>query len=272
MQVFINSKFIDKEYVSMNPFTDGFMYGYGVFETVKVYDKHIIFIEEHVQRLNDSLRFLRLNLDYSVESITNICTKLIESNCIVNGYIKIMCSGGTLNKTDILIFTGNKYYDKQYQNGFKLCLASSKRNEFSELCFIKSMNYAENIIQNRTANENGFDEAVFLNTKDIVSEGCISNIFWIKGDQVFTPSIGCGLLPGIARQKTIELCEENNISIIVGEFFLEEIKDADEIFLTNSLMDIMPVSAFESKTFDIKKYKLTNILMEKYKIRYMNFK
>ncbi len=271
MQVFINSKFMDDDKVSITPFTDGFMYGYGVFETIKIYDKHILFIAEHIQRLNDSLRFLRLNLDYNIDQIKNICTKLIESNCIVNGFVKIVCSKEAADNTNILIYTGNKYYDKQYQNGFKLCLASFKRNESSELCFIKSMNYTESIIQNRLAIERGFDEAVFLNTKNIVSECCISNIFWVKRDRVFTPSIECGLLPGIARQKAIELCEENKIPIVIGEFSLEEMKNADEIFLTNSLMDIMPVCVFEDKLFDIKKYKLTDELMKKYKIRYMRF-
>lgn len=270
MQIFINSEYMDENKALISPFSAGFMHGYGVFETIKVYGKKLIFIQEHVQRLNDSLDLLYLELNYNIDELIDICAKLINENSVTNGFVKIMCSKGAAGKTDVIIYTGNKNYENKYQTGFKICAANPKRNEHSELCYIKSMNYFENIIQKETAKKYGYDEAIFLNTRNHVSEGCISNIFWVKEKRVFTPAVQCGILPGIARQKTIELCKEIGIPVVTGEFCLDELKNADEIFVTNSLMDIMPVCIFGNRTFDIKKYHLTNDLMQKYKMRYMN--
>jgi len=271
MQVFINSCFTDEDKAFISPLSPGFLYGYGVFETIKVYEKRVMFLEEHYQRLTDSLAVMNQRMPYRFAEIAGICEKLLERNSLTNGFLKIICSKGAVGKTDTILLTGKKCYGQEYESGFKLCLASTRRNEFSKLCSIKSLNYAENIIEREAAYDHGFDEALFLNTKGNVCEGCISNIFWVKENQLFTPTVACGLLPGIARKKVLELCDSMGIPVFIGEFSLDEIKSADEIFLTNSLMDIMPVSAFENRQFHIKEWHMVHELINRYRLLYYQF-
>jgi branched-subunit amino acid aminotransferase/4-amino-4-deoxychorismate lyase len=267
MITFVNSVFLDEKDAAVNPMTGGFMYGLGVFETIKVKNGKIIFPAEHWQRLTESLTVLNLSTAYEFEKIESICTELISANAVENGYIKIMCAQEDDGKAGMVIHTGSKVYKAEYERGFKVCMAASPKNELSSFSFIKSMNYAENIIQRQAAAVQGFDEALFVNTKGDVCECCTSNIFWIKDKTVFTPAVECGLLPGIVRGKVLALLQDIGIPFVEGKFRPGEIETADEIFLTNSLMDILPVSMFCDKIFDVAKPGLINRLMEAYKRR-----
>ena len=92
---------------------------------------------------------------------------------------------------------------------------------------------------------------IFLNTKGQLAEGSLSNLFFIKAGTVYTPADDCGLLPGIMRDKVLDLLKENLISCEQGCFSLEQLLDADEVFVTNSLMEIMPVHTIDEKTFKV---------------------
>ena len=268
MKVFINGEFTDEDRVFISPFSPGFMYGYGVFETIKVFRGRAVFLKEHYDRLMCGIKFLKIHAHLELQDIYDTCDRLICENSLENGFVKVMCAKGSGESADIIMHTGKKVYADEYERGFRLCLAGSMRNEHSKLCTLKSMNYAENIMQREIASELGFEEAVFLNTRGHVSEGCISNVFWVKCNSVYTPSIDCGILPGIAREKVIELCSREGIEIIEGGFCIEDIKNADEIFITNSLMDIMPVSRFEGSKFNIEDMDITRRLIELYRLKY----
>jgi len=259
---------MDENEASINPLSVGFMYGYGAFETIKVHECRIIFFEEHYQRLKKSLERMRLDFDLSFQELKQVCTTIIGGNDIKNGFVKVMCSRAKTDKTDVIIYTGSKNYENKYREGLRLCLADGRRNEFSKLNSIKSLNFAENMMQKEKAVEKGFDEAVFLNTQGHTSEGCITNIFWVKGRRFFTPSIECGILSGIVRQKVIQLCEEEGLQISIGEYNFDDLESAEEIFLTNSLMEIMPVSSFVDRQFVIGELSMVNDLMQRYKLKY----
>ena len=124
--------------------------------------------------------------------------------------------------------------------------------------------YIENLIENKKAKEKGFNEVIFLNTDNFMAEGSVSNIFWIKDGEVFTPSVDCGLLPGIVREKVI-LCS-NNIGLKVneGKFSEEELIKSDEVFITNSIMDIMPVSSILNNEYSINENNITKSIIESY--------
>lgn len=107
---------------------------------------------------------------------------MLELNGVSEGFVKVVCSKPTPKKqahqeADILILTGTKTYKEEYATGLKVCLADARRNEFSKIVGIKSMNYTENILEKEAAVQKGFDEALFLNTQGQVAEGCVSNVF-----------------------------------------------------------------------------------------------
>ncbi len=143
-------------------------------------------------------------------------------------------------------------------------ISEFKRNPSSILSGIKSVNYLENIYALREAKKLGSHEVLFLDYKNYVSEGATSNIFFIKDKIIYTPTKECGLLQGIIRRKVIDIIETNkNLQLKQGFFSLKKLLEADEVFLTNSIMGIMPVSKIKHTTYDLKKNHITNLLIEK---------
>jgi branched-subunit amino acid aminotransferase/4-amino-4-deoxychorismate lyase len=158
----------------------------------------------------------------------------------------------------------NKYTPEKYEKGFNICIASAKRNPYSKLTYIKSNNYLENILEKDTATKNGYNETIFLNTSDNISEGTYTNIFFVRDNTVYTPSISCGILPGIMRDKVISLINRLSIKLEIGQFNKDDLLEADEIFLTNSLMEIMPVWKLENKIFDLANNTITKLLRKEF--------
>ncbi|MFY9903004.1 MAG: aminotransferase class IV [Trichococcus sp.] len=261
MQVFLNDVYLEEDAALISPLSPGFMYGYGVFETIRISRKQALFLDQHYRRMVQALSVLGMICPYQETELQPIIEKLLELNGVSEGFVKVVCSKPTSKKqshqeADILIQTGTKTYKEEYATGLKVCLADARRNEFSKIVTIKSMNYTENILEKEAATKKGFDEAVFLNTHDHVAEGCVSNVFWVKDGVVYTPSMNCGILEGTARARVIKKCAEFQIPVQEGVYSFAELLSADELFLTNALMDIMPVSLLEDKNFDIGAYQV----------------
>lgn len=261
MKVFLNDAYFEEDAALISPLSPGFLYGYGVFETIRVSGKQALFLDQHYTRMVQALSVLGMTCHYQETELQPIIEKLLELNGVSDGFVKIVCSKSTSKKqshqeADILILTGTKTYKEEYATGLKVCLADARRNEFSKIVGIKSMNYTENILEKEAAVQKGFDEALFLNTQSQVAEGCVSNVFWVKDGIVYTPSLHCGILEGTARARVIKKCAAFQIPVQEGAYGLEELLSADELFLTNALMDIMPVSLLEGNNFDIEAYQV----------------
>ncbi len=264
MLMYLNSEYVEEGRAAISPLSPGFFDGFGVYETVKVYSGRVIFIEEHFRRFQAALDIFGLAPDLGTEGIAVICERLVAANGITTGYVKFSCSKSAAGGDDLIVFTGSKHYEGRYEKGFSLCLADAVRDEKAMLTGIKSLNHAENRLQLHKAESAGYGEALFLNTAGMVSEGSRSNIFWIKDASVFTPSAECGLLPGIVRHKTIDICREAGIRVCTGTYGPDAVRDADEVFLTSSLMGIMPVNAFGSKRYGGPGWGMTGDLMRHY--------
>ena len=257
----------DESKEGIYPLSYGVAYGFGLFETIKVHNKKLIFLEEHVKRLTNSCNRINTSFSYKLKDIERYSNALINSNLIVNGALKLLYIKNK-DKFDLVISINDKTYSKKdYLNGFSLSFTNFKKNPYSLLTYLKSNNYMENLLARNEALNKGYDEVLFLNVHDKICEGAISNIFFIKENIVFTPSNSCGILEGIARNKVISLCNKFKIKIVIGEFSVSELIKADEVFVTNSLMDIMPVSKIENITYHNRE--MTNKLaIEYYKYFY----
>jgi branched-subunit amino acid aminotransferase/4-amino-4-deoxychorismate lyase len=239
----------------------GFQHGFGAFETIKVRRGRPVFLADHQKRLQEALDTLQLAPAADLAALADQCALLLQMNGLSDGLIKLICCRNRQGETDMILLTGRKVYASEYERGLRVCLASGRRNEFSRLSRIKSLNYAENILEKEAAVRQGFAEAIFLNTRGFLCEGCTSNLFWIRDGHVLSPDLTCGLLPGIARRKVIDLCHRLGRPVTLGEFPLIDLQQADEIFLTNALMDIMPVSALAGRNFAPAEQPITRSLM-----------
>lgn len=215
---------------------EGILFGRGVFETIQ-WDKNPIFLKEHLERMKASMKLLGLE-----ELEEDVLTNFLEKQNIVDKVVKILVTP----KNIIITKRKNQYRNTDYQNGFTLRLSKVIRNSTSNLCYIKSINYIENIIEKNNAMENGYNDAIFLNEKEMITETSCANIFIIKNNIIQTPNVGSGLLSGIVREFIISKfrVEELNLSI-------DDIKSADEVFITNSIVGVMPVVKIDNTTFNI---------------------
>lgn len=226
----------------------GYFFGRGVFETILVKRKPV-FLKEHIERLNKGIRVLELGDEILLEDILNIIDKYSIKNCV----LKIAVS----EKNIVIETRDNKYKTGDYLKGFYLKISNINRNSKSKLTYIKSTNYLDNILQREEALKNGYDEVLFLNEKGFVAEGSVSNIFLIKENKIYTPKVESGLLPGVVRKFIID-----EFNVIEKEIIIEDLFNADEIFITNSLLGVMGISKLEDKI--LSKNKITIGIREKY--------
>lgn len=208
---------------------NGYSFGAGLFETVKVINKKPMFLEKHLKRLNNSLEVL--NINKYIER--DIIYSYIESEKEENYAIKIMVS----DSNTIITKRPDNYININRDIGYRISVSKVLRNSTSLMTYHKTFNYYENIIEKKKAKENGFDEVIFLNEKGEVSEGAVSNIFFIKDNEIYTPKVSSGLLNGTMREYIIE-----NYNVREKDICQKDLKDFDSAFISNSLMGIIPVS------------------------------
>lgn len=220
-------------------FDDGYQYGLGAFETMAIYKKEPLFINEHLERLNKTLLFLGITRIVTKEDIQPLLAK--EA---MNYYaIKLLVS----EKNMIVKEREIPYNKMHYSKGFDMKFSEIRRNHTSPFVFHKTLNYGECIMEKRIAQKMKLDEMIFLNLNDEICEGTTCNIFFVKNNHIFTPKLSCGLLPGIIRSY---ICKTFDVSEVIIK--PSQVSDFDECFVTNSLMGIMPVHSIAEKVFEKK--------------------
>lgn len=231
----------------------GLLYGDGLFETMRIYAARPLLLERHLQRLQEGAAFLNIPLP-GLWELTAAVKQVIRANAVQEGSLRLTLTGGKgrralwprpqKEKPTLLITVRNTipYPDHLYRRGCKAVLVGFPRNEASPLVKIKSLNFMENMLGKREAARQGSDEGLFLNTRGELTEGTTSNLFLFDGKTLLTPAIRCGLLPGITRGAVLRLAQEK-MGIPAEERVLrsEDFEQAEETFLTASIMEIMPL-------------------------------
>lgn len=263
MYIYYNDRLIEE--AVLQPISQGFQFGYGVFETILLAKGVPCFADAHLQRLQKGCHRLGLELRLDAEAICNQAMQLVEVLNISEGRLKLICFRDADGDSTIMTLAPYHLEEAHRQKGFSLAVSSIKRNPYSPLCSLKSLNYAENILAKEEAKAQGYDEAFFLNIHDKLCEGAVSNIFWVRGNRIFTPEPDSGILEGITRSQIIEICRQLKIELEQGNYDLDELSRAEEVFVTNSLMGIMPVSKVDNIIYNIADYKITEKLYNEYK-------
>ena len=251
--VYINGLFwtIDKANISV--LDRGFTYGDGLFETMRVYSGKIFRLEHHLDRLFQSARSILIELPITRNEIRSAIYAAIKLNGLSNSIVRLTVTRGELDSgvnvdyssppTIVILVKPVKAISKKtYKEGIgiKLYKKSAIRTQGISNK-IKSCNYLSNIILRENALKENFFEAILLDHNHNVTEGTISNIFIIKNNQLKTPITNEFVLSGIIRQAILDLCLENNIPFKEDLITERELYEADELFLTNSAIEILPV-------------------------------
>ena len=223
--IYFNNEFTVDESIANNM---GFNYGIGCFETLMGIGRKVIFLEEHLKRLKNSKEYLGIAREYNWYGIIGELIRFENISETDEYSLKIL-----VTDKDIMIVL-KRIKLRVEPLGIKVkIIREFYQNEFG---FIKSTNYAVNIMAKQNIKKDGFYEGIFKNRCNVVTEGTISNLFFTKKDKLYTPALRLNILPGIVRQKVIEIANKRGVKVEEGEYNEEEILGADSIFITNSLM------------------------------------
>lgn len=264
--VFLNGKFLSPREAKVSVFEPGVLYGWGLFETMRSYRDRIVYLNQHLKRIKDSCRLIRMGFPYSTGKLKGIIQKAVRLSGQRDAYVRL-----TLSKHDTgthALITVKKYKPysfKKYKQGFRACVSKFRQNENSFFARIKTTSYILYRLAHLEAEKRGFDEAIILNNRGNITEASRSNIFLVKNKEVFTPRLECGCLNGITRRVIFDLAKKHNVKIYEGRFSLWDLYEADEAFLTNSLMGIMPLTRLEKNPIaEGRPGNLTKFFIKKY--------
>ena len=279
--VYLNGKLVPRSEARLSPFDRGFLYGYGLFETMRAYNGHIFRLDSHLTRLRCSAESIGLtHNDLTTEEgkqrLKAACAATLEANELGDARVRLTVSAGEDNMMadayaspmPTVLITA-RHLDplppEKYRTGFRAALSFLRRNSQSPLSRLKSTCYLENILARDTARASGYDEAIFLNEQGNLAEGSTTNIFLVNNGELITPSFESGILPGITREVVLEIARAASIKACERCVEASELADADEAFATNSIVEIMPVTRFEGKAVGAgKPGQLTKELMTAY--------
>lgn len=238
------------------------LYGKGIFTTISVVLGSPFLWQKHWQRLSSNAETVGIDLTNYTESI--VAEKLassIEENRIINGRARItffderpssIWPGESSNSTTLSILTGDV---RDTPDNFKITISPYPVNSLSPLAGVKSCNYLENLMASDEAKTRGSHEAIRVNERGRITSGCMSNVFWLKGKSLYTPSLTTGCLPGTTREFVIE-----NIDCKEVEADLDVLNDADAIFLTSAGLGVTQIEEFDSKSFPKTDHPILDVL------------
>lgn len=252
MYMYMNGKFILETEAKISPFDHGFLYGLGVFETFRIYDGHSFLVDDHFQRLERSVKQLNIILKLTRVELTLIISRLLSLNQLKDAYVRLNVSAGeapiglqteAFTSPTIIVFI--KPISEPLPKVKRAMLLKTPRNTPEGLERLKSHHYLNSILGKREVPDIGY-EGLFLTKDGHIAEGVVSNIFWVKKGKIYTPSVSTGILNGITRGFVIELLKKIKLSCFEGFYFKEDLYSADEVFITNSIQEIVSIKAVDS--------------------------
>jgi branched-chain amino acid aminotransferase len=258
MKIWIDGRFIDSKEAKVSIFNRGFLYGDGVFETMRSYGGAVFRLKDHLDRLASSLRVIRLKIPYSKGELERIVYKAMALNSLKEAYIRVSVSRGegrigidtnSAARPTVTVVARKfvPYPAWMYAKGISAKVVSIRQNESSPISRIKPLSFLTNILARLEAKSKGCDDAILMNTKDQITEGATSNLFLVAKAELATPSVECGILAGITRGVVMDIAKRLAFRVKEGRITAGDLMRANEVFLTNSLCGILPVTRIDGK-------------------------
>jgi len=263
MHVYLNGKIVPSKEAVISVFDHGFLYGDGIYETMRAYDGVIFKLGEHLQRLFRSASLIGLSIPLEIDSLKSSIFDTLISNKLRNAYLRLTVSRGrgavgldpdlcSEPTTVIMVQEFKEYPVAFYEKGLSLIIAATRRNLKEAIDpRIKSLNFLNNILAKIEAKKRGAYEAIMLNASGKLTEGTICNLFFHKDGILYTPSLDCGILDGITRGVVIDLAKREDLKVKEGKFTRKDIYSAEEVFITNTTTEVMPVSRVDDEKYAV---------------------
>ena len=260
MKVYMNGQLVPREQAVVSVFDHGLLYGDGVFEGIRVYGKRVFLLKEHVERLYESARAIRLVIPISQAEMVAAVEQTVAANQIGDGYVRLVITRGagslgldirrTSHPQVIIIADNISLYPRElYETGLKLITASTIRNHPQALSpRIKSLNYLNNIMAKIEGTDADCLEALMLNYKGEVSECTGDNIFIVKHGIIKTPPTDAGILEGITRYAVIRLARQAGLTVQEVSLTRHDVYVAEECFLTGTAAEVIAAVSLDGRS------------------------
>lgn len=254
--VFLNDAFLPLNDAKISVEDYGFLFGYGIFETMRAYNGRVFHLDDHLERLKKSAD--RLGIPVRISDLAVKVAETIRVNQLSEARVRLCLSSGEGSltpdvhscKNPTLLITAVKYTPfpvETYEKGYKVMISDLRRFSQSVLPGMKTASSLENLLARREARKSGFQDAVMLNEKGLVSETISSNIFIVSSNILKTPGLENGILPGITRAAVLKLAAGSGLETQETDITPAELLSAEEVFITNSMIELMPVTAMGDK-------------------------
>lgn len=258
IQAYVAGEFVPADEATVAADEAAFLLGAGLFETLRTYGGTPFRLEAHLCRLRESGETLRIFVRESDEEIAGVLARLVETNGVPDARVRITASRGRVTApvddeaappATLVVAAGpmTPYPAELYENGATVVVSDIRVNESDPSTFHKTTGYMTNLLALRDARRARATEAIRFNTKNRLAEGAVSNVFLVREGRLLTPPVEEGLLPGVTRAAVLELAAEAGVPAEQRPLTVHDLLDADEVFLTNAIMELLPVVRVERR-------------------------
>jgi len=253
LKVDVNGQVVPEDAACVSVFDRGFLYGDGVFETLRVYNGKAFRTEAHWERLQRSAMLIRFELPFDESEYRDRLDRIIKVNGLEEAVARVTVSRGigqrsfTLNyeQRPTSVFTAkpfHRYPEEYYVKGVTAIFATTRRvNPDALNCAAKSANYLNSVLAKAEADDAGAFDAIMLNHDGLLTEGSVTNLFLVREAQIVTPSLDSGVLPGITRATVLQLAQSIGLESSETVLKTDDVLISDEVFLTNTTVEVLPV-------------------------------
>jgi branched-chain amino acid aminotransferase len=277
LKIWLGDKLVDEQDAKISVFDHGLLYGDGVFEGIRVYNKRVFELDAHIERLYNSAKGIRLEIPMSRERLIDVLHKTVEANGVVDGYIRLVVTRGvgslglnpfTCETPTVFIIADNiqLYPEELYEKGLKIISATTVRNHPLAIPpQIKSMNYLNNILAKIEALDRDVPEAIMYNHEGYVAEATGDNVFMVRKGIIYTPPAEAGGLEGITREVVIRLAKKEGMEVVEKNLTRFDLYIGDELFLTGTAAEVIGVIEIDGRVIgDGRPGPVTKLLRDKF--------
>lgn len=260
LQIWMGKEIVPVEEARISVFDHGLLYGDGIFEGIRIYNGKIFKEKEHLKRLAESAKAIRLELPMTLDAIGDAMYATMAANGITgDGYIRLVVTRGvgllgisvTHTACPMLVIIADKialYPPEVYERGLRCVVSSLIRNHVNSTPpRVKSLNYLNNVMAKLEAKDAGADEAIMLNHEGYVTECTGDNIFLIRNGKIYTPPVSVGVLEGITRELVIELARKRGYEVIETLLVRHDLYVCDECFATGTAAEVVPITEINKR-------------------------
>lgn len=256
--VHLNGRLIAADDASVSVFDYGLLYGLALFETIRVRQGQVLFLEEHFRRIRFGADSLGIDMPWHIAGFRAAIQETVAGNELKDARVRVTVTAGEgqggpgapPETPPGWFITAAPYHvisEEEYERGHRAVISTVRRSSLSAVPRHKTTNLIENILAQREARGKGAEQAIMLNEKRCITECAFSNIFFVAYGGLMTAALDCGLLPGVTRDAVIGIALGRGLRVEERWINSEEVWDAEEVFITNAIIGILPITAINGR-------------------------